>query len=157
MLKYWNLLFRQKNASVSIEFAIVFPYLIVLFLFVLEFSRIMVIGSALDLMTTEITRKTAISQHADYNQQLQELINSEVPSWPYITDPQKFKITVKYCKKIEEAINNNCLNVPVSDAPILLFELKYDYNAMFSNLFGRILDSSLGKKTIIYREFYQNN
>lgn len=154
MFKYWKLFFGQKNASVSIEFAIVFPYLIVLFLFVLEFSRIMIIGSALDLVTTEITRKTAISQNANYNQQLQELINSEVPLWPYIADPQKFEITVKYCKKIDEAINNNCLNTPVSDAPILLFELKYDYNAIFSKLFARILDSSLEKKTIVYREFY---
>lgn len=154
MFKYWKLFFGQKNASVSIEFAIVFPYLIVLFLFVLEFSRIMIIGSALDLVTTEITRKTAISQNANYNQQLQELINSEVPLWPYIADPKKFEITVKYCKKIDEAINNNCLNMPVSDAPILLFELKYDYNAIFSKLFARILDSSLEKKTIVYREFY---
>lgn len=154
MLKYWKLLFRQKNANVSIEFAIVFPCLIVLFLFVLEFSRIMFIGSALDLMTTEITRKTAISEQKNYEQQVQQLIQSEAPLWPYIADPQKIHITVTYCEKIEQAINNNCQSSSSNDTRILLFELQYDYYAIFSQLFSRILDTSLKKKTIVYREFY---
>ncbi|MWP46337.1 TadE/TadG family type IV pilus assembly protein [Gilliamella sp. Pas-s27] len=154
MLKYWKLFFRQKNASVSIEFAIVFPSFIVLFLFVLEFSRIMFVGSALDLMTTEITRKTAISEQQNYDQQLQQLIESEAPLWPYIADPQKFHITVAYCETIEKAINNNCQGSPSDDTHILLFELTYDYYAIFSQLFSRILDTSLKKKTIVYREFY---
>ncbi|MWN89513.1 hypothetical protein GQ597_02130 [Gilliamella sp. Pra-s65] len=154
MLKYWKLLFRQKKASVSIEFAIVFPSLIVLFLFVLEFSRIMFIGSALDLMTTEITRKTAISEQQNYDEQLQKLIKSEAPLWPYIADPKKLHITVAFCETIEKSINNNCQNSPSDDTHILLFELKYDYYAIFSQLFSRILDTSLEKKTIVYREFY---
>lgn len=154
MLKCWKLFFRQKNANVPIEFAIVFPYIIILFLFIIEFSRIMFIGSALDLVTTEITRQTAISQKNDYNQKLQQLIRTEVPLWPYIADPKKFEIAVTYCKTIDETIKNNCQGSPSDDTRILLFKLKYDYRAIISNLFSRILDTSLEKKTVVYREFY---
>lgn len=156
MLKYWKLFFRQKKASVSLEFAIVFPSLVVLFLFVLEFSRIMFIGSALDLMTTEITRRTANSQQSNYQQQVQQLIQSESVLWPYIADPNKFQVTVEYCKTVEQAINDSCQAALSNDTRILLFELKYSYSAIFSQMFS-YLNTSLTKKTIVYREFNQNS
>ncbi|OCG22548.1 MULTISPECIES: TadE/TadG family type IV pilus assembly protein [unclassified Gilliamella] len=156
MLKCWKLFFRKNNANVSIEFAIVFPYLIVLFVFVLELSRIMFIGSALDLMSTEITRKTAISENGNYTKQMQQLVISEVPLWPYLTNPDDFHVTVAYCQTIQDVINKTCQNTLNADTRLLLFNLQYDYYAMFSGPFSRILNSSLTKKTVIYREFYDN-
>jgi tight adherence protein E len=157
MLKYWKLFFRQKKASVSVEFAIVFPLLVVLFLFVLEFSRIMFIGSALDLVTTEITRKAAISQQSSYQQQMQQLIASESLLFPYIADPQKFTVTVKYCETVKQVTDGGCQAALADNTQILLFELQYKYSAIFSKLFSRILDTSLTKKTIAYREFNKNS
>ncbi|OCG12201.1 hypothetical protein A9G24_08740 [Gilliamella sp. App6-5] len=157
MLKYWELFFRQKRANVSIEFAIVFPFVIVLFVFVLEFSRIMIIGSALDLMTTEITNRAAIFENDNYDEIVNHFATGEMPSWPYLTNSQELEITVTYCKTIREVIDNNCHDTLSDDTHILVFDLEYHYYAIFSELFSRIIDSSLKKKTIVYREFYQNN
>lgn len=148
--------FTERKASVSIEFAIVFPFLIVLFLFVLEFSRIMFIGSALDLMTAEITRKTAISesQGINYAQRLENIIEDELPLWPYLTNANDFETTVTYCKSVQEVLDDVCISTSSKDSHIILFKLEYQYYAVFNTLFSRMLDSSLTKKTIVYREFY---
>lgn len=148
--------FTERKASVSIEFAIVFPFLIVLFLFVLEFSRIMFIGSALDLMTAEITRKTAISesQGINYAQRLEHIIEDELPLWPYLTNANDFETTVTYCKSVQEVLDDVCISTSSKDSHIILFKLEYQYYAVFNTLFSRMLDSSLTKKTIVYREFY---
>ncbi|NUF48519.1 TadE/TadG family type IV pilus assembly protein [Gilliamella sp. ESL0250] len=154
MLKYWKLLFRQKRASVSIEAAIVVPYLGVLFLFVLEFSRIMAIGSSLDLMVTEITKKTSLYEYNDYDEVVNHFALLEVPMWPYLTNGEELDITLTYCETIEEAIENKCQDALSDNTHILVFDLEYHYYAIFSELFSRIIDSSLKKKTIVYREFY---
>lgn len=156
MIKLSRSLFTERNASVSVEFAIVFPFLILLFLFVLEFSRIMFIGSALDLMTAEITRKTAISesQGINYAQRLEDIIEDEVPLWPYLTNANDFQTTVTYCKSVQDVLNDACLPTSSKDSHIILFKLEYQYYAVFNTLFSRMLDSSLTKKTIVYREFY---
>jgi hypothetical protein len=156
MLKYWELFLRQKQASIAIEFAFVFPFLISLFLFTLELSRIMIIGSSLDLMATEITRRVAISERGNYVAQMNQFATSEVPLWPYLTNSNDLHITVKFCKTVRDTIDNTCQNTANDDTSIILFYLKYDYYAIFSQLFGRIIDSSLTKKTIVYREFYDN-
>ncbi|MWP62648.1 TadE/TadG family type IV pilus assembly protein [Gilliamella sp. Pas-s25] len=156
MLKYLKLFLHQKKAIISIEMAIVFPSLITLFMFVLEFSRIMIIGSTLDLMTTEITRRTAILENGNYAQQMEQFAKDEVPLWPYLTNSNDLHITIAYCKKIQDVLGDSCQNTPSSDTRLILFNLSYDYYAIFSELFGRIIDSSLTKKTIVYREFYDN-
>ncbi|OCG41508.1 hypothetical protein A9G28_05910 [Gilliamella sp. Fer1-1] len=156
MLKCLRLFFCQKKASISIEFAIVFPFLIALFVFMLELSRIMIIGSALDLISTEIPREVAISKNINYSQKMNELITSQVPLWPYITNPDDFHITLTFCNTIQDLITNSCQSTLSNDSHLISFNLQYDYRAMFSDMFSSILDSSLTKKTVVYREFYEN-
>jgi Flp pilus assembly protein TadG len=156
MLKCWRLFFYQKKASISIEFAIVFPFLFTLFVFMLELSRIMIIGSALDLMSTEMSREVAISKNTNYSQRMNALITSQVPLWPYITDPNDFHITLTFCNTIRDSINNSCQSTLSNDNHFISFNLQYNYRAMFPNMFSSILDSSLTKKVIVYREFYEN-
>ncbi|OCG37561.1 hypothetical protein A9G29_11395 [Gilliamella sp. Fer2-1] len=155
MLKCWRLFFCQKNANISIEFAIVCPFLIALFVFMLELSRIMIIGSALDLMSTEITRKVAISENTNYTEQMQQLVTSEVQLWPYLTNSNDFHITVTFCSTIQDIANNSCQSTLSDNTRLILFNLQYDYRAVFSDMFSSILDSSLTKKTVVYREFYE--
>ncbi|WP_085246768.1 TadE/TadG family type IV pilus assembly protein [Gilliamella mensalis] len=157
MLKCWKLFFRKNNANISIEFAIVFPFLILLFLFILELSRIMVIGAALDLMSSQLTRRAAISKDGNYYvENLQKLVNSEVRLWPYLTNPDDFHVTAVYCRTVHDAINETCEHTLSADSHLILFNLKYDYYAVLSEPFSRFLDISLTKKIIVYREFYND-
>lgn len=155
MLKYWGFFCSEKKAVVSIQFAVIVPFLIFLFLAAFEFSRIMIIGSALDLVTTEITRQTAISEQDDYAQKIDNLIQSEVPLWPYIANPNDFNVTIKYCEKIRDIIDDQCQGSLNDDTKILLFDLRYQYIPVFSDLFV-FFDTALAKKTVIYREFIKN-
>lgn len=152
MLKCWILFFRQKSASVSIEFAIIFSYLLVIFLIVIEFSRVIIISSALELVTTEITRKTAITEQNRYSEDINNFIKSEVPLWPYITDPSDFHVTIAYCRNVKDIINNNCQNSLNDETRILSFSLEYSYSTVFSDLFS-FLNTALKRKVIVYREF----
>lgn len=155
MLKYIRLFFRHKNGVVSIEFAIIFPFLIILFLIALEFSRVMIIGSALDLMTTEITRQAAITEQDDYAEKIEGLIQTEVPIWPYIADPSHFDVTVRYCKKVDDIINDQCQSTLTDETHILLFNLRYQYLVIFTEFFS-FLDTALTRKTVVYREFIKS-
>lgn len=155
MLKFWKIFYNEKKAVVSMQFAIIFPFLIFLFLAAFEFSRIMIIGSALDLVTTEITRQTAISEQDDYAQKINNLIQSKVPLWPYIANPSDFKVTIKYCEKVRDIIDDQCQSSLRDDTQILLFDLKYRYLSVFPDLFA-FLDTALTRKTVVYREFINN-
>ena len=155
MLKYLEFFFRQKNGVVSIQFAIIFPFLLILFLLAFEFSRVMIIGSALDLMTTEITRQVAITEEDDYAEKIEDLIQSEVPLWPYVANPDHFEVSVKYCKKINDIISNNCQTTLSDETNLLLFDLKYQYSVIFSEFFS-FLDTALARKTVVYREFIKS-
>ena len=155
MLKCWKLFLGQKNGVVSIQFAVIFPFLLSLFLIAFEFSRLMIIGSALDLMTTEITRQTAITEQDDYAEKIEGLIQSEVPLWPYLADTKNFSITLKYCKKVSEIIGDQCQSTLSDETHILLFDLKYQYFSLFPELFS-FLDTALTRKTVVYREFIKS-
>ncbi|MFQ1008116.1 TadE/TadG family type IV pilus assembly protein [Gilliamella apicola] len=155
MLKYIGLFFRQKNGVVSIQFTIIFPFLIILFFIALEFSRIMIIGSALDLMTTEITRQAAITEQDDYAEKIENLVQTEVPLWPYIAEPGHFNVTVKYCKEVNDVINDRCQTTLTDETHILLFDLKYQYLVIFTEFFG-FLNTALTRKTVVYREFIKS-
>ena len=155
MLKCWKLFLGQKNGVVSIQFAVIFPFLLILFLIAFEFSRLMIIGSALDLMTTEITRQTAVTEQDDYVEKIEGLIQSEVPLWPYIADTKNFSITLKYCKKVSEIVADECQSALTDETHILLFDLEYKYFSIFSKIFS-FLDTALTKKTVVYREFIKS-
>lgn len=155
MLKYWKLFLGQKNGVVSIQFAVIFPFLLILFLIAFEFSRLMIIGSALDLMTTEITRQTAITEQDDYAEKIEGLIQSEVPLWPYIADTTNFSVNLKYCKKVSEVVGDQCQSALNDETHILLFDLKYQYFSVFTQLFS-FLDTALTRKVIVYREFIKS-
>ena len=155
MLKCWKLFLGQKNGVVSIQFAVIFPFLFTLFLIAFEFSRIMIIGSALDLMTTEITRQTAISEQDDYAEKIEDLIQSEVPLWPYIADTNNFRVTLKYCKKVSEIIGDQCQTSLTDETHILLFDLQYQYFSIFPKIFS-FLDTALTRKAVVYREFIKS-
>ena len=155
MLKYWRLFWGQKNGVVSIQFAVIFPFLLILFLIAFEFSRLMIIGSALDLMTTEITRQTAITEQDDYAEKIEGLIQSEVPLWPYIADTNNFSVNLKYCKKVSEVVGDQCQSALTDETHILQFDLEYQYFTVFSQLFS-YLDTALTRKTVVYREFIKS-
>lgn len=155
MLKRYKRFLHQEKGVVSIEFAIIFPFLLLLFIFVLEFSRIMFIGSAMDLVATEATRRSAITEGSlvDYDAQLKQTLVQDVPLWPFLTTADDFHVNVTYCATIQDVINNNCDATLHDSHEIILFQLNYQYFAAFSSLFSHIIDSSLTKKTIVYREF----
>lgn len=155
MLKYWKLFLGKKNGVVSIQFAVIFPFLLILFLIAFEFSRLMIIGSALDLMTTEITRQAAITEQDDYAEKIEGLIQSEVPLWPYIADTTNFSVNLKYCKKVSEVVGDQCQSALTDETHILLFDLKYQYFSVFTQLFS-FLDTALTRKVIVYREFIKS-
>ena len=150
-----KLFFGEKNGVVSIQFAVIFPFLLSLFLVAFEFSRLMIIGSALDLMTTEITRQTAITEQDDYVEKIEALIQSEVPLWPYIADTNNFSITLKYCKKVSEIVGDQCQSALTDETHILLFDLKYQYFSVFTQLFS-FLDTALTRRVVVYREFIKS-
>ncbi|MBI0029431.1 pilus assembly protein [Gilliamella sp. B14448G11] len=155
MLKYWGLFFSQKNGVVSIQFAVIFPFLLILFLIAFEFSRVMIIGSALDLMTTEITRQAAITEQDDYAEKIEGLVQSEVPLWPYIANSNQINITVMYCKEVNNIIRDTCQTTLTDETHILLFDLRYQYSVVFSEFFS-FLDTALTRKTVVYREFIKS-
>ena len=155
MLKYIGLFFSQKNGVVSIQFAVIFPFLLILFLIAFELSRVMIIGSALDLMTTEITRQAAITEQDDYADKIESLIQTEVPLWPYITNPSHFNVTVRYCKEINDVISDNCQTNLTDETHILLFDLRYQYLVVFTEFFG-FINTALARKTVVYREFIKS-
>jgi len=155
MLKRWRLFAGEKNGVVTIQFAVIFPFLLILFLIAFEFSRIMIIGSALDLMTTEITRRTAITEQDDYAEKIEGLIQSEVPLWPYIADTKNFSVNLKYCKKVSEVVGGQCQSALTDETHILLFDLRYQYFSVFSQLFS-FLDTALTRKVVVYREFIKS-
>ncbi|MFQ0992764.1 hypothetical protein B5800_11010 [Gilliamella apicola] len=155
MLKCWKLFLGQKNGVVSIQFAVIFPFLLILFLIAFEFSRLMIIGSALDLMTTEITRQTAITEQDDYAEKIEGLIQSEVPLWPYIADTNNFSVNLKYCKKVSEVVGDQCQSALTDETHILQFDLEYQYFTVFSQLFS-YLDTALTRRVVVYREFIKS-
>ncbi|WP_392564694.1 pilus assembly protein [Orbus wheelerorum] len=155
MRKFNYSFFTQKTGIISIEFAIIFPMFISLFLFSIEMSRIMLIGSSMDLVSTQVARKAAITENFnDYSKVIKEALSAEVPDWVMLTSSNDFTVKVNYCSSIDDVIYNRCNSNSADKNKIILFELKYNYSLIFSSLFSQLIDSSLNKRVVIYREFY---
>ncbi|WP_392560896.1 pilus assembly protein [Orbus sturtevantii] len=160
MMRRFNHSFLMgKTGAISIEFAIIVPMLILLFLFVLEMSRIMLIGSALDLVSTQISRKTTVTENinqsaSSYSVIYRQALADEVPGWGIFTSLNNFTIAVNFCNSISDVINNRCNETQPAENKIILFDLQYQYSAIFSSLFSKLIDASLNKKVVVYREFY---
>lgn len=149
--------YKRNNGSISIEFAIICPCLILMFAFVLELSRIMLIGSALDLEVAEISRKTAITENVSnangYRQVFIEQLKKDIPWWDVLASEDQFQVEVIYCDHIRDLIYEQCAPAV---GKILLFKINYNYSTMFPSLFGDFIDTSLNKKAVVYREFSAN-
>ncbi|WP_392552779.1 pilus assembly protein [Orbus wheelerorum] len=159
MRKFSYLFLTGKKGTISVEFAIIIPMLIVLFLFVLEMSRVILIGSSLDLVSTQVSRKTAITENINrdalsYSVVYEQALAEEIPGWSILTSKDNFTVKVTFCDSINDVINNNCNSAQPNANKIILFDLQYHYSAIFSFLFSRLIDASLNKKIIVYREFY---
>lgn len=157
MKQLFHQLYKQNRGSViSIEFALIMPCLVLMFIFVLEFSRVLLIGSSLDLVMTEVTRSTAISEHDDNYQDLfVAQLQSDFSWWPILASVDKTKLSVTYCSSIHAALNDNC-STQANKQSLILFEASYQYSAIFSPFFNDLIDASLTKKALVYREFYTN-
>lgn len=155
MLRLNRSFLSHKTGIVSIEFAIVFPFLIVLFLFTVEFSRMMFIGSSLDLITTQISRQAALAEEReiDYAEKFNQILTTEESLWPFLASKDNFHVKLEYCHSIKEIIDNRCSSSVSVDRNIMYFTLRYQYFAMFSSIFSRLIDTALTKKVIVYREF----
>lgn len=155
MKKLLRQLYIQNRGGIfSIEFALIFPCLVMMFIFVLELSRVMLIGSSLDLVMTEVSRKIAITENnKDYKQLFITQLESDFSWWPILASINKTQLNVSYCDTINDVLNNNC-STDADEKPLILFEVNYQYNAIFSPLFSDLIDASLMKKAVLYREFY---
>lgn len=151
--------YKRNNGSISIEFAIICPCLILMFAFVLELSRIMLIGSALDLEVAEISRKTAITENVskanDYRQVFIEQLKKDIPWWDVLASADQFQVEVTHCNYIDEVIQDQCVASGIV-GKILLFKINYNYSTMFPSLFDDFISTSLNKKAVVYREFVTN-
>lgn len=147
--------FYRDNGTISIEFAVIFPLFLSLFLFTLEFSRMMFIGSSLDLMSTQIGRKSMLDENSniDYSIEFNRILGEEIPLWPFLTTTNDFHVTVKFCQTIDDVIEDRCdFSSSVHDR-IVFYTIEYRYYAAFTQFFSRFFDSSLTKKIVMYREF----
>lgn len=150
---------KEKKGSISIEFALIFPMFIALFMFVLEISRVMFIGSALDLVSSQVGRETTITENINknsltYTNIYEEVLAREIPGWTILASKDNFKIDVQYCNTIKDVINNGCSSNLSMTNKIILFNVTYSYKAIFPSLFSKLIDASLIKKVVVYREFY---
>lgn len=155
MLRVIKLFFYRDKGAISIEFAVIFPLFLTLFLFTLEFSRVMFIGSSLDLMSTQIGRKSMLNENSniDYSVEFNRILGEELPLWPLLTTASDFHVTVKYCQTMNDVIQDSCNFSSGVNDKIVFYTIEYRYYAILSQLFSRFFDSSLTKKIVMYREF----
>lgn len=152
-------LIKQKRGVISIEFALVFPFLILLFIFVLEMSRLMFIASSLNLVSSEIVRRVSLSEDVIKNSRsyaniFSEELENELSLWGIVTDKNSLNVIVKYCKNTQEVINEQCNGSLKEDSKIIYYYVSYKYNPLFASAFTKLADSSLTRRTIVYREFH---
>lgn len=152
-------LIKEKKGMISIEFAVLFPSLVVMFIFVLEMARLMFIASSLNLVAADIARKTALSE--DVNQKsttyatiFYNELKNELPLWGVVTKEDSLTVNVKYCKNIQEVIDEKCADSLQIESKIIFYDISYKYNALFASLFTKLADSSLTRRTVVYREFH---
>lgn len=152
-------LIKEKKGAILIEFSVVFPCLILLFIFVLEMTRVMFIASSLNLVASDIARKTALTEDVNeksttyatiyYNE-----LKNELPLWGVVTDKDSLNVIVKYCKSVQEVIDEKCANSLQTESNIIFYDISYKYNPLFASLFTKLANSSLTRRTIVYREFH---
>jgi|GEM_PF-2421202 len=149
---------QQRGASVSIEFAMILPFLLFLFLLTLELSRIMLISSSLDLLSTELSRKTAIAEPKElaaksYQTLLNEQLIDELGQWTILADVGNVTTTLSFCESVDDIVTNRCTDTISDGDKLILFKIKYDYPIFFSSLFN-LSSIAFDKKAVVYREYY---
>lgn len=154
-----NRLIIQNKGSIAVEFAIIIPFMIFLFLFVFEMSRLMLIGSSLDLLSAELSRKTAITEdiltsNLNHSDVFYDHLSMDNPWWVSLTSEDNFTVTVEFCDSIDQVIDGSCNAILSETSTIIFFKLVYKYPEVLSIIFDQLTDASLNKNVIVYREFY---
>lgn len=152
-------LIKGNKGVISIEFSLIFPWLLIMFLFVLEMGRLMFISSSLNLVVATTARKTALYEQLNKNGTSYPTIfynelEKELPLWGVVTDKDSLIVNVKYCNTIQDVIYEKCDNSLRDTREIIFYEISYKYNAFFGSLFTKLADSSLTRRTVVYREFH---
>lgn len=154
-----NNIVEDKKGSIAIEASVLFPTLLLIFFVVLEMGRILFLGSALNIITTDITRRASLTEEVvkeskSYASIFYNQLSKELTLWSVLASKDNLIVDVKFCNSIQQVIDDNCENSVESDSQIILYNVKYQYNHLFNSLFNTLAESSLNQKTIVYREFH---
>lgn len=148
---------HEQRGSISVEFAVICFFVILMFLAILEVSRMLYILSAMDLSASETARSTAITEYgnnANFTAIFEQKIAQQAPYWTYLTAEEGLEVTVKECFSIQDIINDNCDSSSFPESKILLFNITYKYQGVFSVWFFSD-NNTFSRSFVVLKEYYQ--
>lgn len=82
-------------------------------------------------------------------------LKKDISWWNVLASADQFQVNVTYCGNIDDIIQDRC-SATGFEGKILLSKINYNYSTMLLSLFGDVIDTSLNKKAVVYREFITN-
>lgn len=161
MLKKFNK--NQNGAIISIEFAIIVPIFILLFLMFIELSRLLYISTVLDSITIDGSYYTAKTNDLNNKQDLEQMFYNKVAReqtlWSLVTSVDDLEVNVAYCSLVKDAIdylnknNGNCYSLPFNNA-LVIFSVSYKYHPMLAdNGLVEKLKTTLVRHAVVFKEY----
>lgn len=154
---------NQKGMIISIEFAIIVPIFILLFLMFIELSRLLYISTVLDSITIDGSYYTSKTNDLDNKQDLEEIfynkITREQRLWSLVASVDDLQVDVAYCSLVNDAIDylnknsSNCYRSPFSNA-LVVFSVSYKYHPMLTdNALVQKLKTTLSRHVVVFKEY----
>ncbi|MCO6524384.1 MAG: pilus assembly protein [Candidatus Schmidhempelia sp.] len=154
---------NQNGIIMSIEFAIIVPIFLLLFLMFIELSRLLYISTILDSIAIDGSYYAAKTNDLDKKKDLEVIfynkVSKEQALWSLVSTVDDLEINVAYCSLVKDATDylnkngGNCYASPFGNA-LVVFSVGYKYHPILTNnALVQKLRTTLVRHVVVFKEY----